>query len=116
MLSYCSIPMRPFIAMLTDVLSHSLNKMEHLATVHYENGHYHLHTELKAIDESETQKKNPVEKTAQSKSNVNDSEQLFTLLKIKFPISSQTINLSYQIENTLLSGFKKIPFMPPKLA
>ncbi len=116
LLFYCAIPLRPLLVLLTDAIAHTLNKMEHLATVHYENGRYHLHNELKALHESESEKEKTSKQTATYKVKISDSEQISTPLKIKFPISSQTINTSHQIESELLSGFLKIPFMPPKLA
>lgn len=52
---------------MQDALAHTFFKMQHMATVHYENGHYHLHNELKTISEqdqgSATQKKPASEKT-----------------------------------------------------
>jgi hypothetical protein len=102
--------------MLSDALAHTLNKMEHLATVHYENGHYHLHNELKALDESETQKKNPSENSTLTKAKVSDSEQLFFKQNFSFQNPSEKISLSIPIALALLSGFKKIPYTPPKVA
>jgi hypothetical protein len=115
LLFYCSIPLRPLLVLLTDAIAHTVNKMEHLATVHYENGHYHLHQELKAMDESETQQKNPSHKTAASKYVDTDSEQLFTTLKLTFPNPSEKIRGFIQIESTLPSGFTQIPYNPPKI-
>lgn len=31
---------------LKDVVAHTFFKMQHMATVHYENGKYHVHTEM----------------------------------------------------------------------
>ena len=43
-------PVSPFIA---DTVEHILNYTKHMATVHYENGKYHLHTELETISKED---------------------------------------------------------------
>jgi hypothetical protein len=47
--------LKPVMPLVNDIIAHTFYKMQHLATVHYENGKYHLHAEL--ADESEGQKK-----------------------------------------------------------
>ena len=50
---YVVVQLRPLTAVLQDAIAHTFFKMQHMATVHFENGHYHLHTELKNIDKEE---------------------------------------------------------------
>lgn len=38
--------LKPIVPLVNDIVAHTLYKMQHLATVHYENGKYHLHAEL----------------------------------------------------------------------
>ena len=38
--------LKPIMPVVDDVIAHTFYKMQHLATVHFENGKYHVHTEL----------------------------------------------------------------------
>ena len=38
--------LKPVMPIVNDVIAHTFYKMQHLATVHFENGKYHVHTEL----------------------------------------------------------------------
>lgn len=40
--------LKPISPIVNDFISHTFWKMEHMATVHFENGKYHLHNELSA--------------------------------------------------------------------
>ena len=42
---------KPVLPLFKDVLAHTFFKTSHMATVHYENGRYHLHVEL--MDEAQ---------------------------------------------------------------
>jgi hypothetical protein len=39
--------LKPAMPLIKDVLAHTFFKTQHMATVHFENGRYHLHLELK---------------------------------------------------------------------
>ncbi len=39
------------LPVISDFLAHTFNKIDHINTVHYENGHYHVHKEQKKITE-----------------------------------------------------------------
>lgn len=46
--------LKPVMPVVNDVVAHTFFKMQHLATVHYENGKHHLHVELlSGLDEQE---------------------------------------------------------------
>ncbi len=38
--------LKPVMPVVNDLFAHTFYKMQHLATVHYENGKHHLHVEL----------------------------------------------------------------------
>lgn len=46
LLVYAFGVLKPLSPIINDVLAHTFWKMQHIATVHYENGKYHVHTEL----------------------------------------------------------------------
>lgn len=43
---YAALLLRPLLPVLEDAMAHMLWKNEHIATVHYENGEYHVHVEI----------------------------------------------------------------------
>ncbi|MGQ0830000.1 MAG: hypothetical protein ACT4ON_16555 [Bacteroidota bacterium] len=43
---YCFALLKPVMPLIDDVVAHTFYKMQHIATVHYENGKYHVHAEL----------------------------------------------------------------------
>ena len=84
-----------------------------MATVHYENGHYHLHNELKTIseeDKSSTQEKVP----STEKSNETNSNQL--VHELNFDLETVVTNISpiADPKQNIVSGFSKINSPPPK--
>jgi hypothetical protein len=81
---------------ITDCLAHTFWKMNHVATVHYENGKYHLHAELeKAADESETKNKAP--KALSSETVFQHIKSEILLLNI-YQTTEHTINSAYVID------------------
>jgi hypothetical protein len=48
---YAAFLLRPLLPVLEDVMAHMLWKNEHIATVHYENGKYHVHLEISDAEE-----------------------------------------------------------------
>ena len=57
---YAFALLKPILPVLNDVIAHTFFKMEHLATVHYENGKYHVHVELQKVADK-TENKNPAD-------------------------------------------------------
>ncbi len=43
---YMAALIRPLMPCINDALAHTFWKSEHLATVHFENGKYHLHLDM----------------------------------------------------------------------
>lgn len=43
---YAFALIRPIIPVVKDVIAHVFFEIDHMATVHYENGKYHVHKEL----------------------------------------------------------------------
>jgi hypothetical protein len=105
--------LKPLTAMINDVLAHTFWKVQHLATVHYENGHYHLHSELKTISEEEknsTQEKGP----SSEKSNETNSNQLVNDLNFDIEIPVTYVSQIKDPEQNIVPGFSQINSPPPK--
>lgn len=54
---YACMSLKSILPYATDFLAHHFNESEHMATIHYEHGSYHVHTEV-AHNES-TKNKEP---------------------------------------------------------
>ena len=53
--------LKPVFPVVNDLIAHTFYKMQHMSSVHYENGAYHLHAEL--VNESDLQKNKSKETT-----------------------------------------------------
>jgi hypothetical protein len=51
---YSFAVIKPVLPIANDIIAHTFYKMQHMATVHFENGKYHIHAEL--ARESDQQK------------------------------------------------------------
>lgn len=50
---YCFALLKPVMPIAKDIIAHTFFKMEHIATIHFENGKYHVHQELAANDDEQ---------------------------------------------------------------
>ena len=82
--------------------------MEHLATVHFENGKYHVHAELASERKSE-----PKENTPSSIYETLALHLTGSSLKLKIHRTSSTIIFSSRMEH-LLDVFIQQPTPPPQ--
>lgn len=109
---YVFAQFKPVIVVVEDVLAHTFWKMQHMATVHYENGHYHIHSELSELSEKEkdnTQQKAP----ASEKINENTVQNIHEI-NFSFQINSILIPASIHQTQDVLAGFTRINSPPPK--
>jgi hypothetical protein len=113
LLVYAAAQLKPLTAVINDVLAHTFWKVEHMATIHYENGHYHLHNELKTIaedDKNSTQEKVP----SSEKSNETNSNQLVHELNFDLLIPMIYVSPIIDPKQNIVSGFSQINSPPPK--
>ena len=110
---YVAVQLKPLTAVVQDVLAHTFFKMQHMATVHYENGKYHLHTELEKITNEDgriTKEKTP----PSQKSNEDLSNQIIHELNFDFTANFiLTSNISGP-NHGVLPGYSQINSPPPK--
>jgi hypothetical protein len=57
---YAFALIRPIMPIVNDVIAHTFFKVEHLATVHFENGKYHVHMDLQKADERNDARNTPL--------------------------------------------------------
>ena len=86
--SYAIVMVKPALPYVQDFVGHILFYKQHMATVHFENGKYHLHKEVvKNIKEENSNKNNLPEKKKSSSTyeflgNVNKSQQPVAALPV----------------------------------
>lgn len=109
---YVFAQLKPVVVIIEDTLAHTFWKMQHMATVHYENGHYHIHSELSDISEKES--KNTQQKAPSSeKVNETDSQNIHEL-NFNFYPNSILIPVMFDRTQDILSGFGRINSPPPQ--
>lgn len=109
LLVYVTGLVKPLMPIVQDMLAHTFYKMEHMATVHYENGKYHVHTEL----QQEAQKSEP-----QKKSTAGDSETLSLHVKSEDTLFELYLQQLSQVTSPYIDGHADVilsmPLLPPR--
>jgi len=110
---YAAVQLKPVTAVIMDVFEHTFFKMQHMATVHFENGHYHLHAELETINKEENTADKATEKSSSQKAETN-SQHLLTKLNLNFKTNSSLIPSTIPSVLDVCSGFTQQKYLPPK--
>ena len=110
---YCFVQLRPLTAVLQDAFAHTFFKMQHMATVHYENGHYHLHNEVKTIAEQDNG--SSAEKIPSSEKTETISSHLLQTFDFVFKSEDNSTVRFITSGPEAKSGFTKISSPPPKV-
>ena len=101
------------VVIVQDIVAHTFYKVQHMATVHYENGQYHLHAELNTIA-------NEGEKKSQQNvpSSVKADETISAHIKEEFNFKiagAYTSNLTvFSQKQDIVSPFIKKSSPPPQ--
>lgn len=100
---------KPTMPLIKDVLAHTFFEKSHKATVHYENGRYHLHIELNDEVQKQDSKQNPsFSNTEVLASHIKSNELvLHHFFKTISEINSPYINVSTDVNIAM-------PLLPPK--
>jgi hypothetical protein len=105
---------KPVSPIVEDIFSHTFFKLQHISSVHLENGHYHVHQELK---EAGKDVGSPIANQNQN------SKKTVSFLAIhilpELPTTSLQLLLSFKlvfhnVAYLLLSGIAGIPAQPPE--
>lgn len=60
---YSCMPLKPILPFASDFVAHTFNEFDHVATVHFENGKYHVHAEVEKDAQSNNNSEAPVNET-----------------------------------------------------
>ncbi len=108
------VQLRPLLPVLQDVVAHTFFKMQHMATIHFENGNYHLHTDLKTINDDEKATNKTTQKSSSEKLSETNNQQLLTQINFNFKTNSSLIPTKITSVLDVCSGFIQLPYLPPK--
>lgn len=101
---------KPAMPLIKDVLAHTFFKAQHMATVHYENGRYHLHLDLKEDAKSNDIKTGVPAATAYEVLAAHIPTQQLTLTPLTKQISEIHSPYIHVPTDVMLSN----PFVPPQ--
>jgi len=90
---YSCMPLKPILPFASDFIAHTFNEFDHVATVHFENGKYHVHADV--VNDSKS-------KSSQQEAPVNDLD-----LKTDVHFAPE-INFSFLEHSTIIPETTKI--------
>jgi len=103
--SYAIVMVKPALPFVQDVIGHILFYKQHMATVHFENGQYHVHKEVAKDLKEENSNKNTLPEKKKSSSAY---EYLAITKKSLLPVASSS--------SSMYPGYKKEHITSPYLA
>jgi hypothetical protein len=109
--SYATIILKPMLPSFADVVAHIFWYSEHMATVHYENGKYHVHDEY-----ADAAKKDNASKDNKGVK-LEDSSKEHLIINKNYPISNplKFMKNNFAIFSSRLSGSAlKNDYPPPR--
>ena len=111
--SYATIMLKPVLPFITDVIAHTFWYSHHMATVHFENGRYHVHTESMEAAKKEAPI-NPINNNNTANTTPSPNEHMFAVVTYDFSVPPTVqhhfLHLSTAVTTTVLTG----DFPPPK--
>ena len=108
------VQLKPLIYLSQDLVAHAFYKMEHLATIHYENGEYHLHNELKKTADNSDNDLKKTEKPQAKKDFEKFPEQLNSKTKFEFNPQLKNCLITNNDIPLVLNGYRTITSPPPQ--
>jgi hypothetical protein len=105
------VMLKPLLPYATDFIGHVLFKAQHMATVHYENGQYHVHKEIAKNTKEETNDKN----TNNNKNNNKPNEHIVFFSLSDFCYTSINERLYKPMSTPIvLTGNHQCNYPPPR--
>lgn len=109
LLCYALVLFKPVVPVLADAFAHIFMEERHTATVHFENGRYHLHLEVKAASENL-----PDQKSTTVQSGETSTFHLKTNAEIVIPEAIIGAIICLPVVNVKpVAAFKEVPAPPP---
>ena len=113
LLSYAVVIFKPVLPYITNFAGHVFFYSHHMATVHYENGQYHLHYEVAKDSKEEKSDKETV--PSLKKDNSSNEHTISAFTKYNFFISDLLNKYSLSSTPAIVSGSVKNNYPPPRV-
>jgi hypothetical protein len=107
---YTTLLVKPVFPYLIDATQHIFNYSEHITTVHFENGQYHVHNQLK----EETKKNKQQNESANFKKDGSQTEYIFSKEIKTLQILYRLKTKRYYTASKLVSLHLANDYPPPK--
>lgn len=113
LLSYAVVLIKPVLPYVSDFINHAFFYAKHMATVHYENGQYHVHYQTAKDAREEKQDKSNL---PSSKKDNTSTEHILTNTN-QTDFSLTIINAQYHTSATqaVVSGILNVHYPPPRI-
>ena len=108
--SYSMVMLKPVSPYISDAVAHIFYYTQHMATIHYENGKYHVHKEL--VDNAK--KNNPAKETSDSKKENSASDHIATQQKQTAPVLPANISYQFLSASKLINNYLAGEYPPPR--
>ena len=110
--SYAIVLFKPAFPYLNDVIAHALFLQQHMATVHFENGKYHVHAEMNKELKSQSPSKDlDLQKKAFSQNEYFSTEPTDQMLPLAIETKKNFFNKASSLHNNYLQS----NYRPPKV-
>ncbi len=103
--------MRPLVPLAADMIAHTFWYSQHMATVHFENGKYHVHYQYL----NETQKSIPGKNPHSNKTETFNSDYTASAQDYYFPIRLVMNNYLCKPSSSIPEVYPQRNYPPPKI-
>ena len=108
--SYSMVMLKPVTPYISDLVEHIFNYTQHMATVHYENGKYHVHKEL--VDDAK--QSNPEKEAPASKKENSANDHIAIQQKQTVPFLPVNISYQFSAASKLINNYLAGDYPPPR--
>jgi hypothetical protein len=114
LLSYTMMVLKPVLPYVSDFVSHTFFYAHHMATMHYENGKYHVHYETAKEAKEDTSDKSA---SSSAKKDNSANEHILVAIKQQPAFNAIVNNADYALATTpsLLNSIVQNNYPPPRL-
>lgn len=111
---YIAVQLKPLTVFVKDAVAHTFFNARHIATVHFENGSYHIHKELKVLNYEDL----GTPQKAASSQRINEliSTEIELESLITFVTPEILVPALFHNQLDLSTGHSRITIPPPKTA
>lgn len=104
---------KPLLPFISDFIGHVFFYTQHMATVHYENGNYHVHYETAKVAKEENDSKSPV--PSSKKDNSTNEHVLTAINHFAFSIEIKAAEYALKATPSITAGTSKDNYPPPRV-